>query len=65
MLLQSSSDDQFTTGIYLSLIDKPGSQRLRGQDGKPEQERKVRSYIEKRVEHTNKCKRGAEGNGMP
>ena len=45
--------------------DIPGSQRLRGQDGKPEQEQRAEPYIEKQVERTNKYKRGAEGNGMP
>ena len=45
--------------------DIPGSQQLRGQDGKPEQDRNAEPYIQNRVERTNKYKRGAEGNGMP
>ena len=43
----------------------PGSQQLRGQDGKPVQDWIVEPYIQNEVEHTNKCKCRAEGNGMP
>ena len=65
----STTGSWFPTTKYIMVIrytkDIPGSQRLRGQDGKPEQERRAEPYIEKRVVDTNKCKRGAEGNGMP
>ena len=57
-LLMYIMEIRYTTNV-------PGSQQLRGQDGKPEQEQRAEPYIEKQVVGTNKCKRGAEGNGMP
>ena len=62
-------NDWFPTTKYIMEIryttNVPGSQRLRGQDGKPEQDWNAEPYIQNRVEHTNKYKCGAEGNGMP
>ena len=61
-------DDWFPTTKYIMVIrytkDIPGSQQLRGQDGKPVQEQRVESYIEKQGVATNKCKCREEGNGM-